>query len=124
MDKFKKVTEPIEMQFYTIENGENGKNVHLMGYIYDSNFNNGHGTWRLEEPCFIIVPIADFIKGVRELEDYLDSLLVNAKQYAEDMEDDDVIECINEYFNGKPADYRLPYSEITKDTPCGNYVTY
>jgi len=123
MEKFNGVTEPAELEFYSIENGKTGKNIHLMGYTYDSECDNGQGTWRLLEPCFVIVPIAEFIEGVKSSEGYTDNLISEAKQYIEDMDEQGVVECINEYFNGKPADYRLHYSEITIDTPCGNYVS-
>ena len=93
-----------------------------MGYTYDSECDNGSGTWRLVEPCFVIVPVAEFIEGVKGSEDYVDGLISEAKQYIEDLDEQGVVECINEYFNGQPADYRLGYGEITEDTPCGNYV--
>ena len=120
MEKFNQVKEPAELEFYSIVNGKTGKNIHLFGYTYEGD-DNGQGAWRLVEPCFVIVPLKEFINGVATEEDYTDRLLCEAKQYEEDYTDDGIVECINEYFNGKPADYRLPYGEITEDTPCGNY---
>ena len=122
-ERFKGVTEPAELEFYSIEpDGQGGKQVHLLGYTYDSESDNGSGTWRGLEPCGIIVPLKEFIDGVATEDDYTDRLICEAKQYEGDYTGDGIVDYINHYFNGKPADYRLPYEEITMDTPCGNYV--
>lgn len=122
MEKFNGVTEPTELEFYSIEeDGQGGKQVHLLGYTYGSE-DNGDGAWRGLEPCGILVPLDEFIKGVATEDDYTDRLICEAKQYEGDYTDEGIMDYINHYFDGKPADYRLHYSDITMDTPCGNYV--
>ena len=123
MEKFNGVTEPAELEFYSIEpDGHGGKQVHLLGYTYDSESDNGDGAWRGLEPCGIIVPLKDFIESVATEDDYTDRLICEAKQYEGDFTDEGIVDYINHYFDGKPADYRLHYSEITIDTPCGDYI--
>lgn len=121
--RFEGVTEPMELEFYSIEpDGQGGKQVHLLGYTYDSESDDGSGTWRGLELCFVIVPLKEFIENVATEDDYTDRLTCEAKQYVGDYTDEGIVDYINHYFNGKPADYRLGYGEITEDTPCGNYV--
>lgn len=121
MEKFNGATEPMELEFFTVMNdGRGGKEVHLDGYLYHSE-DNGKSAWRLLEPNFVFIPIAEFVQNVAKEDGYTDRLISEAKQYIEDMNKDDVVECINEYYNGQPADYVLHYSEVTVDTPCGHY---
>lgn len=121
-ERFEGVTEPAELEFYSIEDdGQGGKQVHLLGYTYGSE-DNGDGAWRGLEPCGIIVPLKEFIEGVATEDGYTDRLICEAKQYEGDYTDEGIVDYINHYFNGKPADYRLGYGEITEETPCGNYV--
>ena len=111
----------MELEFFTVMNdGRGGKEVHLDGYLYQSE-DNGEGAWRLLEPCFVFIPITEFVKNVTKEDGYTERLISEAKQYIEDMNDDDVVECINEFYNGHPADYMLHYSEVTEETPCGHY---
>ncbi|MBR5395788.1 MAG: hypothetical protein IK144_12030 [Bacteroidaceae bacterium] len=121
MEKFNGATEPMELEFFTVMNdGRHGKEVHLDGYLYQSE-DNGEGAWRLLEPCGVFIPIAEFVQNVAKEDGYTDRLISEAKQYIEDMDDDGVVECINEFYNGQPADYVLQYNEVTEETPCGHY---
>ena len=117
MKKFEKATEPKELDFYAIELDSNGeKQIHISGYTYYGD------QWEYADVCWCIIPLAEFIKNVAEDEDYPTTMMGECKQYIEDCEDDKLTEIINEYFDGHPADYHLPYGSITLDTPCGNYV--
>lgn len=120
-ERFSPVTEPKELEFYSIEDDrQGGKQVHLLGYTYGSD-DNGSGAWRGLEPCGILIPLEEFVEGVATEDDYTDRLICESKQYEGDYTDEGIMEYINRYFDGKPADYRLHYSDITVDTPCGNY---
>ena len=117
-----RVTEPEEMEFYSIEpDGRGGKQIHILGYTYASD-NNTEDYWRLTEGTFMIVPLQEFIDHLKQDEDYVDNLWCDAKQYEGDYTDAQVVDIINNYFDGHTANRRLHYSEITIDTPCGDYI--
>ena len=125
MEKFKKVTEPREIEFFSIESSANGdKQIHIGGYLYKSDTDFGEGCWRSVEYCFCIVPLKEFIEDYNNIEDYIDNIESEAKQYIGDCTDEEVIDIINTYFDGNPADYELHYGEITEETPCGNYAFF
>lgn len=122
MEKFEKVSDPMEMEFFSIESdGKGGKEIHIGGYIYASDIDEGEGYWRNIEFSFCIIPLDEFIKNYAEDEDYINNLESEIKQYIVDCTEEEVVEIINNYFNGNPADYTLDYGEITMNTPCGNY---
>ncbi len=123
MEKFNAVTEPMELEFYSIEDdGQGGKDIHVFGYLYANGEDNGEGEWRDVEYTGFIEPLEDFIRHYAEDDSYVDNTAGDLNQYIGDCTDEEVVDIINHYFCGHPADYRLPYSEITADTPCGNYV--
>jgi hypothetical protein len=123
MEKFEKVSDPMEMEFFSIESdGKGGKQIHIGGYTYQSDTDFGEGLWRNVEFSFCIVPLDEFIKNYAEDEDYINNLESEVKQYIGDHTDGEIVEIINNYFNGSPADCMLEYGEITMNTPCGNYA--
>lgn len=122
MEKFNRVTEPVELEFFSIEDdGRGGKQIHVLGYLYTNGDDNGEGEWRNVEYTFFIEPLEDFIRHYAETDSYVDDMAGELKQYIGYDTDQEVVEIINSYFNGHPADYTLHYSEITMDTPCGGY---
>lgn len=122
-DIFVAVTEPQELEFYSIENdGKGGKEIHIFGYLYAGE-DNGEGSWRNVEYTGFIEPLEDFINKFAEDADYVDNTACELNQYIGDCTDEEAVDIINHYFCGHPANYRLPYDKITMYTPCGNYVT-
>lgn len=118
MEKFKKVSEPIEADFYSIYLNRNGeKEIHIIGYTYYGD------QFELVDVCFFMEPLKEFVKHMADNNDYVDESLAEYKQYCYDMTDEEGVSAINRYFNGNPADHVLHYTEITEDTPCGNYIT-
>lgn len=116
------VTEPKEMEFFSIEDdGKGGKQIHILGYTYASD-NDTEDYWRVAEGTFIIIPLQEFIDNLKQNEDYVSDLWCDAKQYEGDHTDEQVVDIINHYFNGETANDVLHYSEITIDTPCGDYM--
>lgn len=116
------VSEPEEMEFYSIEpDGKGGKQIHILGYTYASD-NNTKDYWRVAEGTFMIFPLQEFIDNLKQDEDHVNNLWCDAKQYEGDYTDEQVVDIINHYFNGHTANRRLHYSEITIDTPCGDYI--
>lgn len=117
-----RVTEPEEMEFYSIEpDGQGGKQIHILGYTYASD-NNTKDYWRVAEGTFMIFPLQEFIDNLKQDEDHVNNLWCDAKQYEGDYTDEQVVDIINHYFDGRTANRRLHYSEITIDTPCGDYI--
>lgn len=117
MNHFGRITEPEELDFYTINSTQDGKKeIHILGFT-------SHGDdWKGSEVCGLTEPLEEFIQHVNENKDYVNETYSEHKQYEEDYSEEEIVNYINSYFNGKPASYRLPFSEITLDTPCGNYV--
>ena len=130
MEKFSKVTEPVELDFFSIFKDENGrKMIHIFGYTYESSSmeyvteQNPNGTyWANMECSWFIIPLALFIKCYNENEDYVDETYSDLNQYQGDYNEEEMVNIINHYFDGKPASHYLPFGELTEDTPCGNYV--
>lgn len=118
-----RVTEPEEMEFYSIEpDGQGGKQIHVWGYCYTEGDDQGEGPWRNVEYTGFIEPLQEFIDHLRENENYVDDTAADVKQYIGDYTDDGMVDVINHYFCGHTANRRLHYSEITIDTPCGDYI--
>lgn len=122
MKKFKETTKPLGLDFYSISQNDKGeKEIHIYGFTYIGDSEN-EDCWKCLEVCGFIQPLADFIQHVKNNPGYVNKEIPEHKQYIEDMTADEMVESINSYFNGHPADYVLDYSDITIDTPCGNYV--
>ena len=121
-NRLPEVSEPEELEFYSIEqDGKGGKQIHILGYTYASD-NNTEDYWRLTEGTFMIVPLQEFIDGLKQDEEYVNNLWCDTKQYESDCTEKQVVDIINHFFSGHTANARLGYQEITIDTPCGNYI--
>lgn len=122
MEKFNSVTEPMELEFYSIEpDGKGGKQIHILGFLYIGDEDNGQGFWRNVEYTGFIEPLEKFVIRFYGIENYVDDTASRLNQYIGDHTDEQVVDIINHYFNGHHADYYLDYNEINMDTPCGNY---
>ena len=118
MKKYSKVTEPKELDFFSIEeDGKGGKQIHCLGYTYYGD------EWHNIEVCWFIEPLKEFIAHVAENEDYYNEQLSEYKQYESDNTEEEIVAICNEYYDGKEPDYYLDFTEISEDTPCGNYVS-
>lgn len=118
MKKFEKVKEYQDLDFYSIETNSAGvKQIHIFGFTYYGDDNPNY-----VDVCSFIEDLDSFICHVADDESYVDSELSVRKQYVEVFTEEEIVEIINQYFDGRPADYILNYSEITMNTPCGNYV--
>jgi len=116
------VTEPKEMEFFSIACNEGGiKYIHVWGYCYCGD-DDGNGPWRHVEYTGFIEPLQEFIEHLQAEENYVDNHASELTQYIGDYQDDGIVDIINHYFNGETANDVLHYSEITIDTPCGDYV--
>ena len=131
MEKFEKVTKPLELDFYSISEVDGIKVIHIFGYSYKSDSmefvskQNPDGIyWANMECCWFIEKVEDFIQHLKTNKNHIDDTYAELKQYQGDYTSKWMIDIINHYFNGKPADFYLSFEEITMDTPCGNYVNY
>ena len=117
-ERFNGAKEPMELEFFSIEpDGKGGKQIHIWGYTYDY----GDGTWRNVEYTGFIEPLRSFLQNYDEDDDYVNDTAAALKQYVGDLADDEVVDVINNYFDGHPADFLLKYCNVTMETPCGNY---
>lgn len=117
MKKNKKISKPTEMEFYSIEETDGKKVVHVYGYCYDN-----ENTWSLVEYVGHITPVKEFAEQMQKDDGFVESKAQTLNQGQDDFSEKEMTEIINTYFDGKPADYVLPYGEITEDTPVGHYV--
>jgi len=119
MQKFERLNKPEELDFFQIYEEHGVKFIHIFGYIYH---NEEDGYWANMECDFFIEKLEDFVRHMSENKDYVDDSYCDFSQYQDDHSEDEILEVINTYFDGKPADYRLGFADVTIDTPCGNYV--
>lgn len=129
MEKFEKVTKPLELDFYSISEVDGIKVIHIFGYSYKSDSmefvseKNPNGVYWANMECrWFIEPLEEFIQNLRADYNYVNDAYCECRQSQSDNSDKQMVYIINHYFNGKPADFYLSFEEITMDTPCGNYV--
>lgn len=117
------VTEPKEVEFFSIEDdGHGGKQIHVWGYTYTEGDDQGDGPWRNVEYTGFIEPLQEFIDHLNAEENYVDNHASLLTQYISDHTDEEIVDIINFYFCEHTANDVLRYSEITIDTPCGDYM--
>lgn len=111
------VTEPEALDFYAIELDDLGqKQISLLGYTYKGD------NWKCIDVRGVCLPLSEFVDGMREHEDYVQSLYEGSKEYERDVTDEECVKAMNGFYAGKPADYRLRFSDVCMETPVGNYV--
>ena len=134
MTPFKPVTKPVSVDFFSVYEDLGVKYIHIHGYTYDA-----EEYWANMEACGILFPLAEFLQEVEarngEVLEYVDELYQECKQYQGDYTAEGIVEVINHYYrdivfacNGQPRgegnpDAYLDFTELTMDTPCGQYVT-
>lgn len=117
------VTEPKEVEFFSIEDdGHGGKQIHVWGYTYTDGDDQGDGPWRNVEYTGFIEPLQEFIDHLNAEENYVDNHASLLTQYIGDHTDEEIVDIINFYFCEHTANDVLRYSDITIDTPCGDYM--
>lgn len=108
---------PLDYDFYSIEEDANGvKNIHIFGNIcYDD------GRYIATDYVGFVEPLSDFIDHIKDNKDYVSEKAETLNQYGIDLYLSEAIDQVLNYFNGNYADYILSYTDITADTPIGNY---
>lgn len=133
MQQFKAISKPIEVDFFSIYTRSGIRYIHLWGYIYESDC-----YWANMEACGVELPLEEFISESQKREsvlDYTDELYEQCKQYQDNYTEVAIVDVINHYYrdivfsvdylaknDGRPDAY-LDYSEVTMDTPDGDYIT-
>ena len=148
MEPFKIFAEPTEVEFFSIYTESDGtRYIHLRGYTYfvdggNPDFmteDNPDGDyWANMEARYLEIPLDEFIREYEALgengNDYVNELYEQARQYQDDYSPEEILDIINHYYGwgevvdgeyhrvseGNP-DAFLYYSEVTMDTPDGNY---
>ena len=131
MKKFKPVTRPVHVDFFSITEIKGVKHIHLHGYTYKSD-----DYWANMEACGLLIPLSEFVRDFSADTEgnYVDSLYEQCKQYQGDYTEKEIVEVINHYYSrivfsaarrdgeGMPDAY-LDFGELTEDTPEGEYLT-
>lgn len=114
------VAKPFYGDFYSVYELDGIKYVHVFGYFYDGD------NWQFNEVCRFHLPLAEFVKEMNKYQDkwdYLDEMYDACPQYLEEFEtNEQCVLAINTFFDGKPADGYLFLTDLTEDTPVGNYI--
>jgi hypothetical protein len=121
MEKFVKLTEPEEVDLFSIYEESGVKCIRIYGYTWFDYPDEGENGWRLQEYKWFVEELGEFIGHLKEDEDYVDHHAQGLTQYVSVMDETEMTDTINHYFNGKCADAYLGFEQITMDTPCGNY---
>ena len=117
MTKYKPVSQPEAIDLYAVEMDDLGqKHIQLLGYTY-----KGDG-WKTIDVRGVCLPLSEFVEGMEQSEDYVQSLLEQSREYERDVTAEQCVVAINHFFDGEPADYRLRFEDVTIDTPVGNYI--
>lgn len=99
------------------------KFIHILGCFCCNN--PKEETYYYNEYIGLEVPLSEFCKSYVKNVCYIYDLYNQAKQTFESVKGkENCIKQINTYFNGKPADKALWYTDITPDTPDGNYIRF
>lgn len=129
MQKFTPVSEPIAVDFYSIYEVLGVKAIYVYGYSYKSSYKgyateeNPDGAYWADTTCRGFgMDLDEFIASLNENPAFVDDTYCEVDQYQNDLTAAEMANRINTYFEGEPADAYLPFSEITMDTPCGNYI--
>lgn len=118
MEKFTKMSEPVELINYTIYLTPSGvKGIQIIGHCYKRDYD-----WCVVSYIGIDLPLPEFILNYKLNKDsYVNELMESAKKYEEYTSDNEMLRTINKYYGGEYT-YFMPFSEITPDTPYGNYI--
>lgn len=110
-----------DCDLYSIEMNDGRKVIHVNGYFYDA-CGDEEKPIRHVEACWCYVDIEELVQ-VEDRQDAVDEAFSYCKQYIADLTNEEAQEQLDHYFNGNPPS-RLCYSDITLDTPCGDYINY
>lgn len=127
--QFKPVQEPEELDFYEIFDFNNVRHIHIHGYCFRSDSaerrteDNPDGIYWGNVVCAGFIETLDgFISHLAANASHVNDTYSELAQYQSDLTPEEMTEEINTHFGGWPPEWRLPFTEITADTICGQYV--
>lgn len=107
----------MDRYFYSIEvDTEGNKVVHLLGNIYDLEWNDTN--YVIDEYTFLYIPIKDVILMIDT--DTFYEYIAEKVSYSDNVSKAEAYKVCNEYFNGNHG-IELDIADITEGTPCGDY---
>ena len=108
----------MDRYFYSIDEADEKKVIHISGNVY---FNDADGTdtdHRIAEWTFMCLDI-DEAQHMIDTDTFFE--FINERvNYLNNITKDEANEICENYFNGSPGT-ELCISDITENTPCGNY---
>ena len=108
----------MDKYFYSIEEGDNEKIIHLSGNVYFNDSGATEKDYRLAEWTFLYLTIEE-AKELISNNTFFE--YVNEKiAYLEDITEEEAKIISRTYHNGSSGT-ELHIADITKATPCGNY---
>ena len=104
--------------FYHIYEYNGIKYIQIEGYFYLSE-DYGDGPWRFESYSYFDLPLSEFIEKMKD-DNWYDIQQEGLKHYVQDMTEKEAVEEFGQFIE---KGYKiLPYTQLTKETKCGNYL--
>ena len=104
--------------FYHIYEYNGIKYIQIEGYFYLSE-DYGDGPWRFESYSYFDLPLSEFIEKMKD-DNWYDIHQEGLKHYVQDMTEKEAVEEFGRFIE---KDYKiLPYTQLTMETKCGNYL--
>lgn len=104
--------------FYSIEDNGNEKEIHINGNIYFNDVDTTETDHRIAEWTGLYMTI-DQVKELLN-EDTFYEYINGRVNYLGDITREEASNMCNDFFNGEPG-IELDISNVSQDTPCGNY---
>lgn len=106
-----------DSDYYKIYMYSKEKWIRVECYYYDNGIDDGNGTSREEQYSGFDVSLKEFLSDEFDYDVFQEQLT----HYVDDIEYTEAERRMTEWY----GDYKpLPYSRLTMETPCGNYVDY
>lgn len=107
-----------DRDYYSIEDHDGVRMIHYLGWYYP---HDSYDRWVSIELSGAFMPLDKFVEFARrDRLDVLSDMAEVSTQYYHYLSEEEGEEEQAVYFNGSPG-IRLPFREVTIDTPCGDY---
>lgn len=104
--------------FYHIYEYNGIKYIQIEGYFYLSE-DYGDGPWRFESYSYFDLSLSEFIEKMKD-DNWYDIHQEGLKHYVQDMTEKEAVEEFGQFIE---KGYKiLPYTQLTMETKCGNYL--
>lgn len=105
--------------FFKIEKEDVTKNVHILGNVYFCDVDSSNTNYRIAEWTGLDIPVEEVqpLVDKKEFMDYINEKVA----YLEDITKEEAEEICKTYYNGTTGGRELNLTELSKETPCGEY---